>query len=488
MSTTLVWFHLYDAATGQPFKGTSASSIMSSSLVVPVVDQFRDAVKGKHSNKLSSVDAADLLVYKNKATFDKRNADEGKEEPLKSSSSLHGLGNSKREALIIAIPNVSNTIVWYRFVDSFKSQEVTSISLAPTATTVGDFKALAYSLNGHFLSGVSLDSLKVYLNMRHYKEKTHEALESRFPLHNLGNTQEEALILWYPIQETVNYRLQVLEKETFFSQFQLLFPASTSKSSKSSLQNRQDWLIYYGMSSKKDTRMTKRRHCHLLGSLVPAHYTACSHLFQRRWAVHAKQFGLDDVHSPENLLILLKIFEEAFDGGRLIFLTDKTTNPVTIRCKILDQALGSQSLHEAMKNRFSNFNPEDIDFKDKVCFNDLDGQELQFLNSNRPRTRFLVFHARIARKRAIERGWITQDDLLEIEDNDLWSDDFQDFEFVKRIKEWTESLPSFSPIDIQDSDSIIPPLSSLDEVVVGGGSVPLSSPLDDGNSCCSSFP
>jgi hypothetical protein len=68
----LIWFLLVDSATGQPYKGTTVSSILRSSLVVPVIDQFRDAVKAKHSNKLSSVDAADLLVYKNKAAFDKR--------------------------------------------------------------------------------------------------------------------------------------------------------------------------------------------------------------------------------------------------------------------------------------------------------------------------------------------------------------------------------------------------------------------------------
>ncbi len=69
----LIWFMLTDSATGKPYKGTTVSSVLRSSLVVPVVDQFRDAVKAKYSNKLSSVDAADLLVYKNKAAFDKRN-------------------------------------------------------------------------------------------------------------------------------------------------------------------------------------------------------------------------------------------------------------------------------------------------------------------------------------------------------------------------------------------------------------------------------
>jgi hypothetical protein len=99
----LVWFLLLDSATGQPYKGTSADAVSLSPCSVVV--QFRDAVKTKHSNKLSSFDAADLLVYKNKTAFDKRNAsvDEGKVEPLDPTESL-GLLGSKEDKLIVAVP------------------------------------------------------------------------------------------------------------------------------------------------------------------------------------------------------------------------------------------------------------------------------------------------------------------------------------------------------------------------------------------------
>ncbi|KAJ3126408.1 hypothetical protein HK098_007541 [Nowakowskiella sp. JEL0407] len=49
---------------------TPASSILRSSLVVTVVDQFRQAVKAVHSNKLSCIDATNLLVCRNKESFD----------------------------------------------------------------------------------------------------------------------------------------------------------------------------------------------------------------------------------------------------------------------------------------------------------------------------------------------------------------------------------------------------------------------------------
>ena len=105
----LTWFLLVDAADGQSYKGTSADkvSVLSSADVA----DFRHAVKAENSNKLSSIDAADLLVFKNKAAFDKRNADDGKEEPLEEDSLVYGLGTSKKEALIVvAPPSTENTI------------------------------------------------------------------------------------------------------------------------------------------------------------------------------------------------------------------------------------------------------------------------------------------------------------------------------------------------------------------------------------------
>ena len=71
-SPPLIWFLLVDSANGEPYKGTSAAKVSVSSSAD--VDDFRDAVKAKHSNSLSSVDAGALKVYKNKAAFDKRNA------------------------------------------------------------------------------------------------------------------------------------------------------------------------------------------------------------------------------------------------------------------------------------------------------------------------------------------------------------------------------------------------------------------------------
>jgi hypothetical protein len=105
LTSPFVWFLLLESATGKPYKGTSADKVAVSS-PADVAD-FRKAVKAEHSNKLSSFDAADLLVYQNKAAFDKRNAavDEGMEEPLEEDSFINGYGASKKEALVVVVPS-----------------------------------------------------------------------------------------------------------------------------------------------------------------------------------------------------------------------------------------------------------------------------------------------------------------------------------------------------------------------------------------------
>jgi hypothetical protein len=74
-----------------PYKGTSATSILRSALAVPIIDQFSKAVKAECHNKLSAIDANDLIVFKNKDSLDKRDSEEEKvnlkfsynqEEPL----------------------------------------------------------------------------------------------------------------------------------------------------------------------------------------------------------------------------------------------------------------------------------------------------------------------------------------------------------------------------------------------------------------------
>ncbi|KAL5040656.1 hypothetical protein RTP6_007645 [Batrachochytrium dendrobatidis] len=76
-----------------------------------------------------------------------------------------------------------------------------------------------------------------------------------------------------------------------------------------------------------------------------------------------------------------------------------------------------------MKEEFPNYQIGDVDFKDKTCFNDFDG-ELHFLNSERPYMRCLSFHALLAREHALDYGWIDENELKELDGDDMWSDGF----------------------------------------------------------------
>ena len=106
----LVWFLLLDSVTGLPYKETSADYASLSS--TDVIAQFRDAVKNKDKDDgdaaiLTPFISSQLVGFKNKAAFDQWNApaDEGKEEPLKSSCLLDNLGITKEDVLIVAVPS-----------------------------------------------------------------------------------------------------------------------------------------------------------------------------------------------------------------------------------------------------------------------------------------------------------------------------------------------------------------------------------------------
>jgi hypothetical protein len=68
-----IWFHLYDSANGLPYKGTTADKVS----VPPGTDiaELRKAVKAEYSDShLKGIGPSDLKVYKNKDSFDRRDA------------------------------------------------------------------------------------------------------------------------------------------------------------------------------------------------------------------------------------------------------------------------------------------------------------------------------------------------------------------------------------------------------------------------------
>jgi hypothetical protein len=75
------------------------------------VDDFRKAVKAELSNKLASVHSSELLVYLNRASFEKTRDLRYKEEPLEEDSLVDRLGGSKKDALIVVVPTNTGIIL-----------------------------------------------------------------------------------------------------------------------------------------------------------------------------------------------------------------------------------------------------------------------------------------------------------------------------------------------------------------------------------------
>jgi hypothetical protein len=65
----LVWFQLFDSATGEPYKKTTADKVSVSSSAD--VADFRKAVQAENASILIGITSSQLLVYKNKAAYDK---------------------------------------------------------------------------------------------------------------------------------------------------------------------------------------------------------------------------------------------------------------------------------------------------------------------------------------------------------------------------------------------------------------------------------
>ena len=103
-SPVTVWYILVDSTTGKTLKGVTVDCI-SLDASIRTVAQFRHAVKQMNTNKLSTVDAPALLIYKNKEAFDKRQeTEDGYGGYLDPRESLDGLG-STTDILVVAVPS-----------------------------------------------------------------------------------------------------------------------------------------------------------------------------------------------------------------------------------------------------------------------------------------------------------------------------------------------------------------------------------------------
>jgi hypothetical protein len=139
----LIWFQLKDATTGEAFRNTTCDSIVRSSLVAPVIAQFRKAVSAQYPLNLLDIPASLLLVYKNRECFERR------EEPLKEDKELKGLGGSGTQALIVLVPTGgTNTDVKFQTLDVKTSLSPLDVSLPELGSEEPQFIARAIESNG----------------------------------------------------------------------------------------------------------------------------------------------------------------------------------------------------------------------------------------------------------------------------------------------------------------------------------------------------
>jgi len=130
-TTSTIWYQIIESCS-QSFKNIGASTISVSPSAN--VANFVKVVKTEN-NKLSSFESVDLLVFKNREAFSRRNA---KEEPLKISCPISDLGKRVEEAVIVVI-----NMIWFQLTDSnsvqpFKNTGISKIIVSPFAD-VADF-------------------------------------------------------------------------------------------------------------------------------------------------------------------------------------------------------------------------------------------------------------------------------------------------------------------------------------------------------------
>jgi hypothetical protein len=99
----VIWCHLFDNATGEPYNRTEPTMVHVSSNAV--LYDFQEAVNAKFSDRyLEHFPPSALHVYTTKAAFDKRNDDDATPLTPEKFLSKPILGESMEKALIVAIP------------------------------------------------------------------------------------------------------------------------------------------------------------------------------------------------------------------------------------------------------------------------------------------------------------------------------------------------------------------------------------------------
>jgi len=153
--------------------------------------------------------------------------------------------------------------------------------------------------------------------------------------------------------------------------------------------------------------------CPVLGSVEPN--IVAAHLFKHVWQDDVSRIlHFKDIDDARNGLLLYTPIKRAFDSSQIVIIYESDS----LVLHLLDRSIANDFLWEKAKQMCGSRYRQPSAATMKLRFRDLDGKALTFTTSHRPYFRCLNFHARSARRYALEQGWIRDWDFP-----DFWSEE-----------------------------------------------------------------
>ncbi|KAI8914191.1 hypothetical protein EDD86DRAFT_198686 [Gorgonomyces haynaldii] len=317
--------------------------------------------------------------------------------------------------------------------------QVSNLDKVQTPGDVADLKHLIRDRNPNKLATVDAMDLVIEYNGKRLQpmepvpvsEPDKPLLCRAYPQEDLRHRMQ--LQLLKKQQESIDKQDQLLQRIAPFLSNAMDKQWSLEQNSVVSKQEHEEFrqavFEYYGMADNHHLK-----HCHFLGIDLNSHFITIAHIFARRFRFNEWQ-PLDDVDSPENVLILFKPIERAFDHGRLCFVWDQKHK--NYRIHVLDPKLFRTTIAEEAQKSFSSNEYMGLGKILNKTFGDFHGEFLDFLTESKPYKTCMTFHCHRARCEAIRKRWIKEGDLPEIDTDDAWSpEDNHDKQLQELIQQW----------------------------------------------------
>jgi len=158
--------------------------------------------------------------------------------------------------------------------------------------------------------------------------------------------------------------------------------------------------------------------CWLLNRPLPYDSVIAAHIFPRKWSHSLSLLELYDVDDVRNGIFLYKPIEVAFDLGWIIFVWNASIKSYV--CHLLNPNIKNDSI-DACARRYLKKGYVTPAVSVTENFSGLEGLQLS-LGSSVPYRRVFAFHAHRCRINALNQGWIKDNDVVDVLDDDIWSE------------------------------------------------------------------